>query len=158
MGLSRRRNTTNMADKKAKTLSKGEGEEIVQKFQQMRNEQRSLMAKISELEQDLNEHKIVIETLQDVSPDRKCFRMVGGVLVERTVSEVLPALTNNRDQLTKVIESLNEKLVAKGKELNEYREKHGIRVRGEESGNNASSAASSQSAAPSTSGVLVSSK
>merc|ERR1712198_44447 len=145
-------NKTNMADKKGKTLTKAEGEEIVQKFQQMRNEQRSLMAKISELEQDLNEHKIVIETLQDVSPDRKCFRMVGGVLVERTVSEVLPALTNNRDQLTKVIESLNEKLVSKGKELNEYREKHGIRVRGEESGSSASTAASSQSPAPSTSG------
>jgi len=24
--------------------------------------------------------------------DRKCFRMIGGVLVERTVGEVLPAL------------------------------------------------------------------
>ena len=32
-------------------------QEIIQQFQQMRNEQRSLMAKISELEQDLNEHK-----------------------------------------------------------------------------------------------------
>ena len=27
--------------------------------------------------------------------DRKCFRMVGGVLVERTVKEVLPALETN---------------------------------------------------------------
>lgn len=54
-----------MADKKAggpaqqKALTKAEGEEIVQKFQQLRNEQRSLMAKITELEQDLNEHKWV---------------------------------------------------------------------------------------------------
>ena len=51
-----------MADKKSapasqKPMSKAEGEEIVQKFQQLRNEQRSLMAKITELEQDLNEHK-----------------------------------------------------------------------------------------------------
>lgn len=56
-----------MADKKTaaaptsqKSLTKAEGEEIVQKFQQLRNEQRSLMAKITELEQDLNEHKWVI--------------------------------------------------------------------------------------------------
>lgn len=53
-----------MADKKGtpasqKALTKAEGEEIVQKFQQLRNEQRSLMAKITELEQDLNEHKWV---------------------------------------------------------------------------------------------------
>ncbi|XP_050720936.1 prefoldin subunit 2-like [Eriocheir sinensis] len=126
-----------MADKKAatapqKALTKAEGEEIVQKFQQLRNEQRSLMAKITELEQDLNEHKIVIETLQDVSPDRKCFRMVGGVLVERTVTEVLPALINNKEQLTKVIDSLNVKLVSKGKEVNDYRAKHNIKIRGQE--------------------------
>ncbi|XP_071535767.1 prefoldin subunit 2 [Panulirus ornatus] len=126
-----------MADKKPgaptpKMLTKSEGEEIVQKFQQLRNEQRSLMAKITELEQDLNEHKIVIETLQDVSPDRKCFRMVGGVLVERTVMEVLPALLNNREQLTKVIDSLNSKLVSKGKEVNEFRAKHNIKIRGQD--------------------------
>lgn len=90
------------------------------------------MAKISELEQDLNEHKIVIETLQDVSPDRKCFRMVGGVLVERTVMEVLPALLNNKEQLTKVIDSLNTKMVNKGKEVNEFRAKHNIKIRGQD--------------------------
>ena len=42
---------------------------------------------------------MVIETLTGVDPSRKCFRMIGGVLVERTVREVLPALTNNRDQV-----------------------------------------------------------
>ena len=31
--------------------------------------------------------------------DRKCFRMIGGVLVERTVNEVLPALEQNREQV-----------------------------------------------------------
>jgi prefoldin subunit 2 len=37
----------------------------------------------------------VLETLKGVDPDRKCFRMVGGVLVERTAKEVIPALENN---------------------------------------------------------------
>lgn len=30
-------------------------------------------------------------------PDRKCFRLVGGVLAERTVKEVHPALKTTRD-------------------------------------------------------------
>ncbi|KAK4309281.1 hypothetical protein Pmani_019093 [Petrolisthes manimaculis] len=151
-----------MADKKTtpasttqKSITKAEGEEIVQKFQQLRNEQRSLMAKISELEQDLNEHKIVIETLQDVSPERKCFRMVGGVLVERTVTEILPALVNNKEQLTKVIDSLNVKLVSKGKEVNEYRAKHNIKIRGQD---DPPQTPSDSSPASANQGVLVSSK
>ena len=81
-----------MKDKKSQ-------EEIIQVFNSMRNEQRQIAGKTNELQQDLNEHKIVIETLEGVAGDRKCFRMVGGVLVERTVSEVLPALVSNRDKM-----------------------------------------------------------
>jgi prefoldin subunit 2 len=43
---------------------------------------------------------LVIETLKEVEKDRKCFRMIGGVLVERTVNEVLPALEQNREQVS----------------------------------------------------------
>lgn len=42
---------------------------------------------------------LVIETLKDVDPSRKCFRLVGGVLVERTVKEVLPALESHKEQV-----------------------------------------------------------
>ena len=42
---------------------------------------------------------MVIDALKGVEPDRKCFRMIGGVLVERTVKDVLPALVNNRQQV-----------------------------------------------------------
>ena len=45
-------------------------------------------------------HRLVLSTLNDTlaeEPDRKCFRLVGGVLVERTVKDVVPALQMNRD-------------------------------------------------------------
>lgn len=42
---------------------------------------------------------LVIETLREVDPTRKCYRMVGGILVERTVKEVLPALESNKEQV-----------------------------------------------------------
>ena len=44
-------------------------------------------------------HRIVIDALKKVDEGRKCFRMIGGVLVERTVKEILPALQLNSEQV-----------------------------------------------------------
>jgi hypothetical protein len=40
-----------------------------------------------------------MDALKKVDSGRRCFRMVGGVLVERTVKDVLPALQYNSDQV-----------------------------------------------------------
>ena len=43
--------------------------------------------------------RLVLETIRQVNgedPDRKCFRMVGGILVERTVKDILPQLQTNQ--------------------------------------------------------------
>jgi prefoldin subunit 2 len=121
---------------KAKTVakpaapSKKTAEDIINGFNALRNDQRRLTQKISELESDRSEHKLVINTLKETDASRRCYRLIGGILVERTVGEVLPALQNNVEQIDKVIETLNGQAVAKGKELNEYREKHNIRLAG----------------------------
>ncbi|XP_061462104.1 prefoldin subunit 2 [Rhineura floridana] len=132
-------------------------EQVVAGFNRLRQEQRGLASKAAELEMELNEHKLVIETLREVDPTRKCYRMVGGVLVERTVKEVLPALENNKEQINKIIETLSQQLQTKGRELNEFREKHNIRLMGEDdqkapSKENAEEAGAKASSA----GVLVS--
>ncbi|XP_039755041.1 prefoldin subunit 2 [Pararge aegeria] len=117
-----------MAKSTSKSGKSKSNEEVFAGFQNLRSEQRQLANKISELEMDLNEHKIVIETLRGVELARKCFRMVGGVLVERTVAEVLPELEGNRDRLPQALQALNEQLARKGQEINDYIEKHDIRV------------------------------
>jgi hypothetical protein len=49
-----------------------------------------------------NEHTLVLNAIQPLDASRKCFRLIGGVLVERTVGEVLPAVTRNKEGIEQV--------------------------------------------------------
>lgn len=73
---------------------------------------------------------MVIETLKNVNEDRKCFRLIGGVLTERKVKDVLPVLITNQEKLREFIDKLHEQIGKKGQEINDYREKHNIKFRG----------------------------
>lgn len=53
-----------------------------------------------------SQHRLVLETLKPLPIDRKCFRMINGVLVERTVKDVRPALETNSEGLKKVLDDL----------------------------------------------------
>ena len=52
------------------------------------------------VEMDRNEHRLVEETLQPLDPDRRAYRLVGSILVERNVGEVLPSVTSNRENVS----------------------------------------------------------
>ncbi|EDV29262.1 Prefoldin subunit 2 [Trichoplax sp. H2] len=119
--------------KKTKTLYTQD--QVVAQFNHLRQEQRAIASKIGELELEKNEHKIVIDTLQEVDAKRKCFRLIGGILVERTAGEVLPALQHNQEQIIKATEKLKERLGTKGEEINQFRQKYNIKVRGERESN-----------------------
>lgn len=132
-------------------------EEIVEQFNQLRQDQRYIVQQMSKIEQDKAEHLQVMEAMNQIDKDRVCYRNIGGVLVERTVGEVLPALQANTEKLAGFVEKLNEQMIAKGKEIGEYREKYNIRIRGEGEPVEDDKASGDKSGAkPAASGVLVS--
>jgi len=102
--------------------------EIVEQFKRMKAEQSNILSKISELETESNEHTLVINAIEKLEPERKCFRLVGGVLVERTVGEVLPAVKRNRDGLSELLEKLNQQLNEKSRSINEFVTKYKIQT------------------------------
>lgn len=63
----------------------------------------------------------MLETLTPLSGDRKCFRMINGVLVERTVEGVLPALQTNADGLKKVLDDLLKQYQSKQTEMEKWK-------------------------------------
>lgn len=106
-------------------------QEIQQTYSRFQNELQTLAGKIGELEQEAEEHTLVLATLDEAlekEPDRKCFRLIGGVLVERTVKEVVPALRTNRDGIRKVITTLTDQIKAKEQEFENFKREYNIRV------------------------------
>jgi prefoldin subunit 2 len=91
---------------------------------------------------------LVLSTLDQTlaeDPDRKCFRLIGGVLVERTVRDITPALKTNRDgvrrsfnylsktlltfsKILKVIATLAEQYTTKEKDLDSFKREYNIRL------------------------------
>ncbi|KAJ9475319.1 Prefoldin subunit 2 [Pseudozyma hubeiensis] len=102
-------------------------QEAAQVYQSRRSELQGIASKIGELEGEADEHKLVIDTLTEASkadPDRKCFRLIGGVLVERTVKEVLPALQTNLEGLKQILETLLKQYKQKETELQEFQREY----------------------------------
>lgn len=115
--------------------SKSEGKEPINEqavaniYGSMRAELNQYYSKITELEMEVSEHSLVIGAIQPLDPSRRCYRMIGGVLVERTIKEVLPAVQRNKEGLEEVIARLNESLEKKKKEIAEFEAKYKIRMR-----------------------------
>ena len=53
---------------------------------------QQLSQKLAELGVEADQHRAVLDTLKTMAPERKCFRLVGGVLIERVVGETVPEL------------------------------------------------------------------
>jgi len=66
-------------------------------------------------------NRLVLDTLTPLEGDRKCFRMINGVLVERTVKDVVPALQTNAEGLKKVLDDLVKQYKTKQDELEKWK-------------------------------------
>ena len=66
-------------------------------------------------------NRLVLETLEPLPGDRKCFRMINGVLVERTVKDVVPALQTNAEGLKKVLDDLVKQYKTKQDDLEKWK-------------------------------------
>jgi len=99
---------------------------VQQQLQGMKSEIIAMENKLTELDVDRREHDLVIGTISKLEPERKCFRLIGGVLAERTVKELLPTLEANKKNIELLMENLIQQLEAKQKESNEFQAKHKI--------------------------------
>lgn len=140
-------------------MSENDSQSILNTYKAMTSECQTIANKITELTSEKDEHKLVVDTLTKLESGRKAFRLVGGVLVERTVEEVLPAvsqnfegvsvdrflqrptlyrspfdflaLTSQLNQIKDMLQKLDETLKSKDKDRKAFKEKHGIMTQDE---------------------------
>ncbi|KAK1768417.1 putative prefoldin subunit 2 [Phialemonium atrogriseum] len=93
-----------------------------------KNTLQQIAQKIGDVEQEAEEHKLVLDTLGPLPDDRKAFRMINGVLVERTVKDVVPALKTNAEGLKKVLDDLVKQYKSKQDDLEKWKKKNNIQV------------------------------
>jgi hypothetical protein len=65
--------------------------------------------------------RLVLDTLTPLPSSRKCFRMINGVLVERTVGDVLPQLQSNSDNMNKVLVELAKQYKTKQDDMEKWK-------------------------------------
>ncbi|RBQ73420.1 hypothetical protein VDGD_03018 [Verticillium dahliae] len=96
-------------------------QELQNQYTVYKNTLQQIAQKIGDVEQEAEEHKLVLETLQPLSGDRKAFRLINGVLMEQTVQDVMPALKTNSEGLKKVLEDLVKQYKTKQDELEKWK-------------------------------------
>lgn len=93
---------------------------------------RLLQNDLSELASRIQEHAIVDRSLTQISPEkrqgRKCFKMIGGVLVEKSVDEVLKLLNVELQQMQAQRNTTDAQLTKTKKEFDDWIKTNNVKV------------------------------
>lgn len=91
-----------------------------------------LQSQLSAITSQAQEHAIVDQTLSSIPPNkregRKCFKMIGGVLVEKSVDEVIKLLDEEKKELDSSKTTLEKELVETKKKMDDWMAKNKVKV------------------------------
>ena len=76
-----------------------------------------LVGKLMELEDEKKENEMVLEAISKLEDSRKCWRLVNGVLLEKTKLEVVPEMRVVINNLNNVVNQITTSLVAIRQEI-----------------------------------------
>uniref|UniRef100_A0A7S0LVU9 Prefoldin subunit 2 n=1 Tax=Cryptomonas curvata TaxID=233186 RepID=A0A7S0LVU9_9CRYP len=101
---------------------------LLDQLQGMKNECNVIAQRISSLEQERDDHDVVQAILGDFPPARRCYRSVGGILMERTVADVVPEIRSEWGKLSKAIQELANLAQEKHRAIEAFQAEHSIRI------------------------------
>jgi len=87
------------------------------RYKQLQNEAQVLVGKLMEIEDEKKENELVLESISKLEDGRKCWRLINGVLMEKTKLEVVPEMRVVINNLNAVVKQITETLVAVRQEI-----------------------------------------
>lgn len=105
---------------------------LQQQYNKYQSDMTDLQTQLSTISSQLQEHVIVDRTLTSIEPEkrqnRKCFKMIGGVLVEKDVDNVIKLLDNDMRQLNDEREKIDKQLNQARKNMDSWIKKHNVKI------------------------------
>eukprot|EP01012_Entosiphon_sulcatum_P032241 TRINITY_DN4101_c0_g1_i1.p1 TRINITY_DN4101_c0_g1~~TRINITY_DN4101_c0_g1_i1.p1 ORF type:complete len:114 (-),score=21.20 TRINITY_DN4101_c0_g1_i1:102-419(-) len=102
-------------------------EDVIAGYNKLRSDHSQLLERHRSVQAEIEEHRLVLLALAELPPQRKCYRSVGGTLVERSVSEVRPAVERSSAQLQQTSAAISQTLPLAEEALHEYAKLRGIK-------------------------------
>lgn len=90
---------------------------VAMRYKQLNQEAQVLVQKLLELEDEKKENELVLESISKLEDTRKCWRLVNGVLMEKTKVEVVPEMRTVINNLSSVINQITQSLQAVRQEI-----------------------------------------
>ena len=91
--------------------------EVAKRYNILHQETNALVSRLMEVEDERKENQLVLESISKLEDDRKCWRLVNGVMFEKTKAEVVPEIEGMIKNLMVVAKQLNDGLHQKKQEM-----------------------------------------
>mmetsp|Transcript_8928 Transcript_8928/g.8826 ORF Transcript_8928/g.8826 Transcript_8928/m.8826 type:complete len:132 (-) Transcript_8928:106-501(-) len=105
---------------------------LQQQYNKYQENITNLQTQLSTLTSQIHEHAIVDKTLSEIAPsergNRKCFKMIGGVLVDKSVDEVIQILNDETKSLNKEKTQFEQELTKTRKEMESWMKSNNIKI------------------------------
>jgi prefoldin subunit 2 len=111
-------------------LTPQQNEQVIARFRKMSDERDQLRNKLIELQQESREHELVLQTLGPLDAERRAWRKVGGVLVERNVGQCREMVQANLESIVKMAVELNKQWELKESECEDFQRQFQLSVNG----------------------------
>lgn len=92
-------------------------QEVAAHYNKLKNEYTEIFKRYIELEEERRENNLVLTNLLPLQGDRRCWKVVGGVLVEHSLEETNASLKATVSMLESALKALDDEMGKRQKEV-----------------------------------------